>query len=98
MTINQDMAWKYSKINVTYGSYMYYDTIFGTYTYIYHCLSMYHRVESRFAPSQWETALLCNDVSHWLGASLESAMYNIVQVYCGISIMIHCFPSFKTLP
>ena len=22
-------------------------------------------------PNQWETALLCNDVSHWLGASLE---------------------------
>ena len=27
--------------------------------------------DSRFAPSQWETALLCNDVSHWLGARLE---------------------------
>ena len=23
---------------------------------------------SRFAPSQWQTALLCNDVSHWLGS------------------------------
>ena len=32
------------------------------------------RADSRFAPSQWETALLCNDVSHWLIASLESAM------------------------
>ena len=32
------------------------------------------RVDSRFASSQWETTLLCNDVSHWLGASLESAM------------------------
>ena len=31
--------------------------------------------DSRFAPSQWETALLCNDVSHWLGASLESALF-----------------------
>ena len=29
---------------------------------------------SRFAPRQWETALLCNDVSHWLGANLESAL------------------------
>ena len=29
------------------------------------------RTDFRFAPSQWETALLCNDVSHWLGASLE---------------------------
>ena len=33
------------------------------------------RADSRFAPSQWETALLCNDVSHWLGASLESALW-----------------------
>ena len=32
------------------------------------------RDDSRFAPSQWETALLCNDVSLWLGASLESAL------------------------
>ena len=30
-----------------------------------------------FAPSQWEAALLCNDVSHWLGASLESALGNM---------------------
>ena len=30
------------------------------------------RADSIFAPSQWGTALLCNDVSHWLGASLES--------------------------
>ena len=29
----------------------------------------------RFAPSQWETALLCNGVSHWLGANLESALH-----------------------
>ena len=36
----------------------------------------YLRANSRFAPSQWETALLCNDVSHWLGASLESALYS----------------------
>ena len=28
-----------------------------------------------FAPSQWETALLCNDVSHWLGANLESVLW-----------------------
>ena len=32
------------------------------------------RADPRFAPSQWETALLCNDVSHWLDANLESAM------------------------
>ena len=28
----------------------------------------------RFAPSQWETALQCKDVSHWLGANLESTL------------------------
>ena len=33
------------------------------------------RADSRFVPSQWEMALLCNDVSHWLGASLELALY-----------------------
>ena len=32
------------------------------------------RADSRFAPSQWQTALLCNDVSHWLGANLGSAL------------------------
>ena len=30
---------------------------------------------SRFASSQWETALLCNDVFHWLGSNLESALH-----------------------
>ena len=33
-----------------------------------------HRAVSRFVSIQWETALLCNDVSHWLGASPESAL------------------------
>ena len=27
-----------------------------------------------FAPSQWETVLLCNDIPHWLGANLKSAL------------------------
>ena len=30
--------------------------------------------DSRFAPSQWETVLLCNGGSHWLGTSLESTL------------------------
>ena len=38
-----------------------------------------HRADSRLAPSQWETALLCNDVSHWLGTSLESALRHLKQ-------------------
>ena len=36
------------------------------------------RAGCRFAPSQWETALLCNDVSHWLGASLGSALMVLI--------------------
>ena len=33
------------------------------------------RADSRLAPSQWETSLQSNTVSHWLGANLESALY-----------------------
>ena len=50
------------------------------------CIATYHnqdcviRADSRFAPSQWTTALLCNDISHWLGASLESALVIIFPV------------------
>ena len=33
-----------------------------------------HRADSRLAPSQWETSLQSNAVSHWLGANLESAL------------------------
>ena len=36
------------------------------------------RADSRFAPSQWETALPCNNVSHWPGANLESALSEVV--------------------
>ena len=35
---------------------------------------------NRITPSQWETALLCNDGSHWLGASLESALRKMVFI------------------
>ena len=35
---------------------------------------MQYKAHSRLANSQLETALLCNDVSHWLGANLESAL------------------------
>ena len=32
---------------------------------------MLDRDQSRYTPSQWETSLQCNDVSHWLGAYLD---------------------------
>ena len=43
-------------------------------------LVAYIKAYSRTAPSQWETALLCNVVSRWLGASLESALH-ILQIH-----------------
>ena len=33
-----------------------------------------HRADSRFAPSQWETLLQSNVLSHCLGANLESTL------------------------
>ena len=52
-------------------------TVFGVATSPWPVLTLplwtIHRADSRFAPSQWETVLLCNDVSHWLGANLEPA-------------------------
>ena len=41
------------------------------------------RADTRFAPSHWETSLHCNDVSHWLGASLESTLdYCLLLIVC----------------
>ena len=37
--------------------------------------SSHHRADSRFAPSQWETMLLCNDVSPLNEGNLESTLY-----------------------
>ena len=34
----------------------------------------FNKADFRFAPNQWEMALLCKDVSHWLGTSLESGL------------------------
>ena len=39
--------------------------------------SFFTRADSMFASSQWETVLLCSDDSHWLGASIGSALYTI---------------------
>ena len=38
--------------------------------------NVYHRADFRFVPSQWETSLQSNAVSHWLGTNLESALYH----------------------
>ena len=36
---------------------------------------VWYRADCRIVLSQWETALLCNAVSHWLGANLESSLW-----------------------
>ena len=42
----------------------------------------HYRGDIRFAPSQWETSLQSNAVSHWLGADLES----VLTMYSGASV------------
>ena len=49
-----------------------------------HAVSSDFRAESRLAPSQWETSLQSNAISHWLGANLESALWFDVSL-----VMVH---------
>ena len=39
-----------------------------------------HMADSRLAPSQWETSLQSNTVSHWLGANPESALITLCRI------------------
>ena len=39
------------------------------------CIIIHFRADSRLAPSQWETSLQSNGISHWLGVNLESALH-----------------------
>ena len=73
-------------------------------TYTHPCLSVsqntqanygQYMADSRFVPSQWEIALLCNDISHWLGASLESALkYHVTQSTWMMQLLIRSTPDF----
>ena len=47
------------------------------------------RADSRLAPSQWETPLLSNVVSHWLGANLDNAQSpSGCPCQCSVSICL----------
>ena len=46
------------------------------------------RTDSKIAPSQWETSLQSNAVSHWLGASLESAL----DIKCVFTVQLFMSP------
>ena len=50
----------------------------------YKVICMRYRADSKFVPSQWETTLLCNNVSHWLGANLESTTSVRRGTHCGL--------------
>ena len=52
-----------------------------TQLYVHASALVYNTVDSRFAPSQWETSLQSNAVSHWLGPNLKSALYNIINAF-----------------
>ena len=49
------------------------------------CWSFLHisRQQSRYAPSQWETLLQCNNVSHWLGAYLNWSLHIFQGCFAG---------------
>ena len=52
-----------------------------------------NRADSRLATSQWETALYCKDLSHWLGANLEAALmeYANKHSYTGLQLLMLWF-------
>ena len=41
-------------------------------------LDCFYRDQSRCVPSQWETLLHCNDISHWLGTHLDWSLFYAV--------------------
>ena len=45
---------------------------------------IYTRADSRLAPSQWEMLLQSNNVSHWLDANLELALYMCCNNFCSM--------------
>ena len=72
------LHWSYSRPVVAYDGIIMEITLYVWIIFwVAHFIKRFHihyMADSRFVPSQWETPLLCNDVSHWLGANLESAL------------------------
>ena len=49
------------------------------------------RDQSRYAPSQWEMSLQCNDISHWLGEYLDwSLLFTLLGCRYTAAIMSVC--------
>ena len=45
---------------------------------------------SRFGPSQWETALLCNDISRWLEANIKSPLHACTKFSRPWALIVVC--------
>ena len=84
----RNMAYCHETVDLRKDNMAFYDarvtcTVFIP--YIIAWILIITRADSRFAPSQWETSLQSNTVSHWLGANLESALYNMMlyhMIWC----------------
>ena len=59
--------------------------------YIIRLMQYILRDQSRYSPSQWETSLQCNDVSHWLGAYLDWSLYTSLST----KVFIYLFLIFQ---
>ena len=58
----------------------------NTYKNVVCKMSAILRADSMFAPSQWETSLQSNTVSHRLGANPESALHSVETWACFLSL------------
>ena len=58
------------------------------------CVILKFRADTRLAPSQWETALQSNAVSHWMGGNLVSALMLLTNFlhWCSGLILGLCEP------
>ena len=72
---------KYYKMSLNFDSYRNIVSGTGARIRLVRWEKILHWADSRFEPSQRETALLCNNDSHWLGASLESTLFTYLTPF-----------------
>ena len=80
---SSNIAWEMLLIS-SFGIMLRYFQIVTKIWFEHGCHQYSTRADFRFAPSQWETSLQSNTVSHWLGANLESAL-NVIKCHVSYS-------------